>query len=86
MYCKPYPATPQEAAQLFEQWPHLDSHRGHPVETIGRTLQRQLDHEPDPLPERFVQRFAVSVAQNRQAFGRLFLHALESLRGGRDGS
>ncbi|HUT89810.1 MAG TPA: hypothetical protein VMY37_09955 [Thermoguttaceae bacterium] len=80
-----YPATMQEANELFRQWPHLDAHQGKPVETIGRTLQRQLDHEPDPLPDRFIQRFAVSIVKNPEQYGRLFLHALESLKGGRHG-
>jgi hypothetical protein len=60
MYYSNSPASPGEAEAIFSRWPHLDSHCGRRIETVGRTIQRQLDGEPDPLPDRFIDRLLVT--------------------------
>ncbi|NQT15219.1 MAG: hypothetical protein HQ582_20855 [Planctomycetes bacterium] len=78
-----YPATPEEAERIFLRWPHLNHHRGRPVETVGQTLQRMIDRVPDPLPDEFQRRFAVSIVGNPEFYGRLFAHAMREFQ--RDG-
>jgi len=39
-----------------------------------------IDRVPDPLPDEFQRRLAVSIVENPAFFGRLFAHALREHR------
>jgi len=80
-----YPATQADVEEIREKWPHLLIHRGRPVETIGKTLARQIDGIPDPLPDGDVGRFAATVAAKPVFFGRLCEHAINAAREVSDG-
>ena len=56
------------------------THDGRPPETVGQTLTRLIEGEPDPLPVRFIERFLATVAGRPETFGRVFAHGLLALK------
>jgi hypothetical protein len=43
-----------------------------------RTIGDMIFPPPEPLPDRFLGRFAASVASQPERWGRVFLHALKA--------
>ena len=67
-----YPATKAEAEAMLE----TSTIGGYKIERIGDLI----NPPPEPLPRRFAERFAASVASNPRLFGRLFIHAIRAVR------
>jgi len=77
-----WPATLDEAATLANQTAMPLIHNGRPFETIGQTLARMTGEVPDPLPDEFVDRLAVSATDPDQAakIGWIVDHCLTAKR------
>ena len=70
-----YPASIAEAEAFFEQ---SSMPRPSRIETVGDWVCPR----PKPLPENFRERLAQSIAADPEFFGRLFTHAIRSIREG----
>jgi hypothetical protein len=67
------PETVEEAEAYFEQ-----TALPRQIETIGDWI----DPPPKPLGDVFFERFAASVANAPEGYGRLFVHAIRAATGG----
>lgn len=67
-----YPRTVEEALELADRYPEAECWRRHRRKVLGT---------PEPLPRRFMERLAATVAEDPGTFGQIVMHALRALEG-----